>query len=55
MRPFNSPEISVVCVLENGTDGFNAAYPSEAFLTAYFEGQANARPAKFLPGIPVQG
>ena len=35
--PFDSPEISVVCVLENGTDGFNAAYPAESFLTAYFE------------------
>ncbi len=35
--PFDSPEISVVCVLENGTDGFNAAYPAEALLTAYFE------------------
>ena len=52
--PFNSPEISVVCVLENGTDGFNAAYPSEAFLTAYFEGQANAG-RQNSAGIPVQG
>ena len=34
--PYESPQISVTCVIENGSDGFNAALPAEALLTGYF-------------------
>ena len=34
--PYESPQISVICVIENGSDGFNAALPAEALLTGYF-------------------
>lgn len=36
--PYDAPRIAAVCVIENGTDGFNAAYPAEALFTAYFGG-----------------
>lgn len=34
--PYESPRISVVCVIEKGSDGFNGAKPAEALLTRYF-------------------
>ena len=33
--PYDVPKIAVVCVIENGTDGYNAAYPTEALISAY--------------------
>ena len=33
--PFVDPQIAVVCVIENGTDGYNAAAPAEPVISSY--------------------
>lgn len=33
--PFVDPQVAVVCVIENGTDGYNAAAPAEPVISSY--------------------
>lgn len=33
--PFENPEVAVVCIIENGENGYSAAYPAREFLHRY--------------------